>query len=382
MAPVIRRIEESPELKGLVLTTGQHREMLDQVLGLFSIKADKSLSIMTPGQSLNDVFSRVMIGVESFLAENPVDLVLVHGDTTTAAASALAAFHRGIAVGHVEAGLRTGDLARPFPEEMNRRVIDVVADLLFAPTASSARNLEAGLTSNQEIYVTGNTVIDALLAVSSRIDNDQTMRASLECKLPAMRPGSRLVLVTGHRRESFGVGIDNLCDALSDIARIPDVEIVYPVHLNPNVTKPVHARLAGRSNIHLIPPQDYESFVYLMKRACLIITDSGGIQEEAPSLGVPVLVTRTVTERPEAMTSGGVQLVGPDRAAIVRAALSWLRRPEVNLDCTNPYGDGRAAARITDAILARRSRMMGDAARQPERIVPQPSNGAQSYQSA
>ncbi|MBL8565401.1 MAG: UDP-N-acetylglucosamine 2-epimerase (non-hydrolyzing) [Hyphomicrobiaceae bacterium] len=366
MAPVIKEIERRAGLHSIVLTTGQHREMLDQVLEVFSIAVDSSLDIMTPGQTLNQVFSRVMTGVDNFLAENPVDLVLVHGDTTTAAAAALAAFHRGVPIGHVEAGLRTGDLARPFPEEMNRCVVDVVAELLFAPTASSARNLEATAIKSQQIHVTGNTVIDALLSVSARIDADAVLRARLERNVPALPPQSRLVLVTGHRRESFGKGVENLCDALADIASLPDVDVVYPVHLNPNVKGPVNARLGGHPNIHLIPPQDYLTFVHLMKRASLIITDSGGIQEEAPSLGVPVLVTRTVTERPEALSSGRVQLVGPDRDAIFRGAAHWLERSHGKLDRTNPYGDGRASIRIADAILEHRQRRLA-AAEQQER---------------
>ncbi len=373
MAPVIKEIERRPDLESIVLTTGQHREMLDQVLDVFSIPVDKSLDIMTPGQTLNQVFSRVMAGVDAYLAATPVDLVLVHGDTTTAAASALAAFHRGVAIGHVEAGLRTGDLARPFPEEMNRCVVDVVADLLFAPTASSARNLAAALTKSQEIHVTGNTVIDALLSVSERIDSDAVLRARLDRNIPAFPPQSRLVLVTGHRRESFGAGVENLCDALTDIASLSDVDVVYPVHLNPNVMGPVNARLGGHPNIHLIPPQDYLTFVHLMKRASLIITDSGGVQEEAPSLGVPVLVTRTVTERPEALSSGRVQLVGPDRAAIFRAAVTWLERSARKLDRTNPYGDGKAAIRIADAILEHRSRKLA---------LAQPDKAAQRLTSA
>ena len=364
MAPVIKEIERRTGLQSIVLTTGQHREMLDQVLEVFSIAVDSSLDIMTPGQTLNQVFSRVMTGVDSFLADNPVDLVLVHGDTTTAAAAALAAFHRGVPIGHVEAGLRTGDLAHPFPEEMNRCVVDVVAELLFAPTASSARNLEATAIKSQQIHVTGNTVIDALLSVSARIDADAALRTRLDRNIPTLPPQSRLVLVTGHRRESFGKGVENLCDALADIASLPDVDVVYPVHLNPNVKGPVNARLGGHPNIHLIPPQDYLTFVHLMKRASLIITDSGGIQEEAPSLGVPVLVTRTVTERPEALSSGRVQLVGPDRAAIFRGATHWLERSNGKLDRTNPYGDGRASIRIADAILEHRQRKLAAAEHQ------------------
>lgn len=355
MAPVIKEIECRAELDGLVLTTGQHCEMLEQVLEVFSIKVHRMLSVMTPGQALNDLFSRVMVGVDRYLAENSVDLVLVHGDTTTAAAAALAAFHRGVSVGHVEAGLRTRDLANPFPEEMNRCVIDVVADLLFAPTASSARNLEATITGSQEIHVTGNTVIDALLSVSARLDEDEALRNQLIRNLPVLEANSRLVLVTGHRRESFGEGISNLCDALIEIAQLPNVDIVFPVHLNPNVNEPVNARLGNSFNIHLIPPQDYLTFVYLMKRASLIITDSGGIQEEAPSLGVPVLVTRKVIERPEALTSGHVRLVGSDRSAIVRGAVECLQQPTV-IYASNPYGDGKAAKRIVDAIIARRTR--------------------------
>lgn len=373
MAPVIKEIERRAGLQSIVLTTGQHREMLDQVLEVFSIAVDSSLDIMTPGQTLNQVFSRVMTGVDNFLAENAVDLVLVHGDTTTAAAAALAAFHRGVPIGHVEAGLRTGDLAHPFPEEMNRCVVDVVAELLFAPTASSARNLEATAIKSQKIHVTGNTVIDALLSVSARIDADAALRARLDRNIPALPPQSRLVLVTGHRRESFGKGVENLCDALADIASLPNVDVVYPVHLNPNVKGPVNARLGGHPNIHLIPPQDYLTFVHLMKRASLIITDSGGIQEEAPSLGVPVLVTRMVTERPEALSSGRVQLVGPDRAAIFRGATHWLERSGGKLDRTNPYGDGRASLRIADAIVEHRQRKLAAAEQQErpaQRITP------------
>lgn len=354
MAPVVLEIGKRSELTGLLLLTGQHQELLDSALETFGLRAETNMSVMRPGQSLNSLFCAILKGVDEFLEANPVDLVLVHGDTTSASAGALAAFHRRIPVGHVEAGLRTFDLANPFPEEMNRCLVDVVAKYQFAPTAASAENLRRAGAKDAQVIVTGNTVIDALMLTSGRMDLDADFRESLAGRYPFATMDKRLILVTGHRRENFGGGIESLCAAIAEIAAMPSVVIAFPVHPNPNVLGPVRERLEHLENVHLLAPADYPGFVYLMKRAALIITDSGGVQEEAPSLGCPVLVTRIVTERPEALLTGRVELVGNDQAKIVEAARKWLQSGGHNAGVVNPYGDGNAAKRIVDAICEAR----------------------------
>lgn len=355
MAPLVRALAAEPGLTSLVCVTGQHREMLDQVLRLFDIRPDFDLKLMAQNQGLNALAAAALAALDPVLDEVKPDRVLVHGDTTTAMAAALAAFHRRIPVGHVEAGLRTYHLDQPFPEEMNRRVVDVVADLLFAPTARSRANLESeGLEG--EIVVTGNTVIDALQATQSRIAADPALAAALDAPFAGLDPQKRIILVTGHRRENFGDGFQNICRALGDLAQRPDVEIIYPVHLNPNVRGPVHEALAGQPAVHLVPPLDYLPFQRLMQRAHLVLTDSGGVQEEAPALGKPVLVMRDVTERPEAVDAGTVQLVGTRRDAIVGAVAGLLDDAAAYArfaNRVNPYGDGMACRRIVDRICGR-----------------------------
>lgn len=355
MAPVIKALAKEPEVDSIICVTGQHREMLNQVLELFEIKPDHDLAVMRPNQTLNGLTTRVIETLDPILAEVSPDVVLVHGDTTTGMTAGLAAFHRGIKVGHVEAGLRTYDVTKPWPEEMNRRVLDVVSSLLYAPTEQSARNL-AQENLNGQIIVTGNTVIDALFLTLDRIRTDDGLRQQLDKKFSFINPSRRLLLVTGHRRESFGDGFSNICQALGELSRRDDLEIVYPVHLNPNVNGPVRDALAGSGNVHLIEPLDYLLFIYLMQRAHIILTDSGGVQEEAPSLGKPVLVMRDVTERPEAVAAGCVKLVGTDTQKIV-SNVSQLLDDQAHYDSfarkINPYGDGKAAERIVASLLGR-----------------------------
>jgi UDP-N-acetylglucosamine 2-epimerase (non-hydrolysing) len=341
-----------PDAHPLVCVTAQHREMLDQVLELFRIRPDFDLNIMRAGQNLTDITSAVLHGLGDILATTPVDRVLVHGDTTTTFASSLAAFYRRIPVGHVEAGLRTRNIYSPWPEEMNRRLTGAIADLHFAPTERARRNLlDEGVPPNR-IHVTGNTVIDALFEVNSRFEAEPQLAKKLAAQFPFL-DGRKLVLVTGHRRESFGAGFERICRALAKIATRQDVQIVYPVHLNPNVRDPVFRVLGNLVNVHLIEPLDYLPFVYMMRSAHLILTDSGGIQEEAPSLGKPVLVMRDNTERPEAVEAGVVKLVGTDEDAIVREAFKLLDNPDYYGQMTrpqNPYGDGQASRRIAEQL--------------------------------
>jgi UDP-N-acetylglucosamine 2-epimerase (non-hydrolysing) len=352
MAPVVARLSAQPDRFDVrVCVTAQHREMLDAVLALFRILPDHDLDLMKPGQDLFDVTAGVLSGMKPVLDAERPGIVLVHGDTTTTMAAALAAYYRRIPVGHVEAGLRTGDKYAPFPEEINRKVAGAVADLHFAPTEAARANLLREGVPAAAIEVTGNTVVDALLDVAGRIDADGALRARLDAQFPFLDPARRLVLVTGHRRENFGEGFENICRALAELAaKYDDVQVLYPVHLNPNVQEPVNRILgSGAGNVHLVPPADYLPFVRLMMRAHLIVTDSGGVQEEAPSLGKPVLVMREVTERPEAVAAGTVRLVGTDREAIVREASRLLDDPaayEAMSRAHNPYGDGRAAERI------------------------------------
>lgn len=355
MAPVVRALRQVPGLQTQVCVTGQHRQMLDQVLDIFGIVPDHDLAVMRPGQTLTGITTAVLSGLKPVLEAVRPALTLVHGDTTTTLAAALASYYAQIAVGHVEAGLRTGDKYAPFPEEINRRLTGHLADLHFAPTAQARANLLAEGIDASRIHVTGNTVIDALFAARKQIAEDPGLVSGLEVQWPFLTSGRRLVLVTGHRRENFGGGIEGICRALLQLAARGDVEIVYPVHPNPNVQQPVSQALSGQPRIHLISPQDYLPFVALMDRAHLILTDSGGIQEEAPSLGKPVLVLRETTERPEAVAAGTVRLVGTDTAVIVAEATALLDNPTHLASfaaATNPYGDGLAAARIRDVVSA------------------------------
>ncbi|WP_181290872.1 non-hydrolyzing UDP-N-acetylglucosamine 2-epimerase [Caballeronia novacaledonica] len=354
MAPLVKRLAREAGIEYRVCVTGQHREMLDQVLALFDIRPDFDLNIMKRGQDLYDVTAAILSGMRDVLSTYRPDMVLVHGDTTTTMATTLAAFYQRIAVGHVEAGLRTGNLASPWPEEANRKLTGALASLHFAPTGRARDNLLAEGIRDESIVVTGNTVIDALLHVRERLANDDALRARADLALPSFAPGRRLVLVTGHRRESFGGGFERICEALAQIARgSADVDIVYPVHLNPNVREPVNRFLTGIGNVHLIEPLDYLPFVRLMDRADLILTDSGGIQEEAPSLAKPVLVMRETTERQEAVDAGVVKLVGTDTRAIVENVMHLLRDADAYAAMSrgaNPYGDGHACDRIA-AVL-------------------------------
>lgn len=355
MAPVVTALAADPAVQSLVCVTGQHRQMLDQVLTLFGIRPDHDLALMAAGQTLSDLTARTLTALDPVIAAETPDCILVHGDTTTAMAAAIAAFHRRVPIGHVEAGLRTRDLTQPWPEEFNRRVVDVVAGLLFAPTATAKANLEAESVAGR-ILVTGNTVIDALQETVRKLDLDAALRARLDARFAFLRPDHKLLLVTGHRRENFGAGFQGICTALAALAARTDLDIVYPVHLNPNVLGPVTAALSGHSNVHLIEPLDYLPFVHLMRRADVVLTDSGGVQEEAPSLGRPVLVMREVTERPEALAAGTVRLVGTDPERIVAEVGRLLDDEAWRLRfarAVNPYGDGRAAERIVAALVGR-----------------------------
>ena len=349
MAPLVKALEASDQLEVKVCVTAQHRQMLDQVLELFQIAPDFDLDLMRPGQSLTDLTCNILQGLDRVLADWKPDWVLVHGDTSTTLAASLAAYYRRTAVAHVEAGLRTHDLYSPWPEEGNRQITGRLARLHFAPTEAARANLLRESIPDAQIHVTGNTVIDALLSVSARLDTDAAVRESVEQSLPALDPNRRLVLVTGHRRENFGSGFESICRALKDIAREPGVQVVYPVHLNPQVQEPVNRILGAAENVRLIPPMDYLPFVALMKKSHLILTDSGGIQEEAPSLGKPVLVMRDTTERPEAVSAGTVRLVGTNHERIVEESLRLLTDPVAYQDMAvshNPYGDGQACVRI------------------------------------
>lgn len=354
MAPVVKRLTSTPGLQVQVCVTGQHRQMLDQVLDLFGIVPDIDLNIMRPGQDLTDITAAVLTALRDVLAAGNYDRLLVHGDTTTTMAATLAAFYARVPVAHVEAGLRTGNLAAPWPEEMNRAVVGRIADLHFAPTETARSSLLAENVAADSIHVTGNTVIDALQEVVARLEADPALGSGIAAGFPFLDPARRMILVTGHRRENFGAGFEQICHALKQIAAARDVQVVYPVHLNPNVQEPVRRILGDAPSVHLIAPQDYLPFVWLMNRAHLIITDSGGVQEEAPALGKPVLVLRDTTERPEALAAGTVRLVGTDAARIEAEALQLLDSPAAYAAMAralNPYGDGRAAERIA-AVLA------------------------------
>ena len=359
MAPLYHALKACPEqFETQVCVTAQHRQMLDQVLRVFEISPDIDLNLMKAGQDLYDVTASVLLGMRDVLLEHKPDALLVHGDTTTSLAAAMAGFYGGVPVGHVEAGLRTNDVYAPFPEEFNRQVASKVTRWHFAPTEFSQQNLLNERVDEDQISVTGNTVIDALLWVLARIDSDAGRQAELtsflDDRLPFAWQTERFVLITGHRRENFGSGFLQICEALKDLAaRYPNVHLVYPVHLNPNVQQPVKSLLADLPNVHLIEPLDYEPFVYLLKHSHIVLTDSGGIQEEAPSLGKPVLVMRDVTERPEAVDAGTVILVGANRDRIVANVSELLDNDATYKRMSrahNPYGDGNACERIIDVL--------------------------------
>lgn len=355
MAPLVKVLQQSPMLEVKVCVTAQHRQMLDQVLQLFGITPDFDLNLMRPGQTLTQLTCNILQGMEGVLAQYKSNWVLVHGDTSTTLATSLAAYYQQVGVAHVEAGLRTHNLYSPWPEEANRQLTGRLAGLHFAPTAQAQTNLLNEGVAPASIHVTGNTVIDALLSVSQRLDQDAALSDQLAAQFPFLDAAKRLVLVTGHRRENFGTGFEAMCQALKNIASQPGVQVIYPVHLNPQVQEPVRRILGNVNNVHLIEPLDYLPFVYLMKRSHIILTDSGGIQEEAPSLGKPVLVMRDTTERPEAVTAGTVRLVGTDTQRIVTETLLLLNDPAAYQRMAfahNPYGDGTACQQICQAFEA------------------------------
>ncbi|GHB83310.1 non-hydrolyzing UDP-N-acetylglucosamine 2-epimerase [Persicitalea jodogahamensis] len=349
MAPLVKVLHDSPAVEQKVCSTGQHREMLEPIMSFFDIEADFNLDIMQPGQDLTDITSRILLGMRGVLQEFQPDWVLVHGDTTTALAATLAAFYAGVKVGHVEAGLRTGSLYAPFPEEANRLLVDRLASAYFAPTQRNADNLLREGVASSRILITGNTVVDALLWATEKVKGfSEQVPSGIQT---AFENNARVLLVTGHRRENFGKGFRQICAALRTLAgRFPDLNIVYPVHLNPQVQKPVLEYLSDLPNILLAAPMEYPDFVFAMKSSGLILTDSGGIQEEAPSLGKPVLVMRDTTERPEALEAGAVQLVGADEDRIVAAVENWWTDKPLVM-AANPYGDGQSSSRISDYLL-------------------------------
>ena len=369
MAPLVKEFQKQPKrVETVVCVTGQHREMLDQVLKIFDIKPDYDLNIMKQGQDLYDVTARVLTGMRDVLKEVKPDVVLVHGDTTTSTAAALAAFYQQIPVGHVEAGLRTHNIYSPWPEEMNRLLTGRLATYHFSPTPLSRNNLIKESVDDRNIIITGNTVIDALYLVVDKIKNNKELDNELEDILSKagydvnrLNNGKKLVLITGHRRENFGDGFINMCTAIKDLTvKYPDLDFVYPMHLNPNVRKPIHEvfgeNLSGLKNMFFIEPLEYLSFVYLMEKSSIVLTDSGGIQEEAPGLGKPVLVMRDTTERPEALDAGTVKLVGTDYNKIVNEVSSLIDDKaayEKMSKAVNPYGDGLACGRIVNALLYR-----------------------------
>ena len=355
MAPLVHSLANDARFDAKVCVTAQHREMLDQVLQLFEIKPDYDLNLMEVGQTLNEVTARILLGLKPVLQEFKPDIVLVHGDTATTFAASLAAYYEQIAVGHVEAGLRTGNICSPWPEEANRKLTGVLTKLHFAPTDVSKHNLLKENYPEEKIFITGNTVIDALLLVKNKIEQSDELNYKLAKQFPFLDKEKKLILVTGHRRESFGGGFERICEALAITAkRYPESQILYPMHLNPNVREPVNRILKDVNNIFLIEPQSYLPFVYLMIRSYLILTDSGGIQEEAPSLGKPVLVMRDTTERPEAIEAGTVKLVGTDINQIT-SSISKLMDDENAYQkmsfAHNPYGDGRSCQRILDILV-------------------------------
>lgn len=355
MAPLVHALAKDEHFNSRVCVTAQHREMLDQVLDLFEIAPDFDLNIMKQEQSLHDITSNILNGLRPILNEFRPDIVLVHGDTTTTFAASLAAFYQQIAVGHVEAGLRTGNIYSPWPEEANRKLTGVLSKYHFSPTEISKQNLLKENYPDEDIFVTGNTVIDALLMINNKIEQNSSLKEELAKQFLFLDENKKLILVTGHRRESFGSGFENICEALAITAKkYPNAQILYPMHLNPNVREPVNRILRDIDNVFLIEPQQYLPFIYLMNRAHIILTDSGGIQEEAPSLGKPVLVMRDTTERPEAIAAGTVKLVGTDVNRIV-SSLSELMDStdayETMSFAHNPYGDGKACQRILDSLF-------------------------------
>lgn len=359
MAPVIKALEANSNIQSSVCVTGQHRQMLDSVLSLFQITPDYDLNIMKPGQDLTDITCSVLLALRDVLKSDRPDILLAQGDTTTTMTACLAAYYEKIPVGHIEAGLRTGDRLSPWPEEMNRSISGVLSSLHFAPTDKAKQNLLREGKDPSSIFVTGNTVIDALLNVVEGVKTDTSFIDRMQREFPLLRTGTddarKLILVTGHRRESFGDGFEGICQALRELAQRDDVRIVYPVHLNPNVREPVQRILGNQKNVELLDPLDYRQFVYFMYRSHMILTDSGGVQEEAPSLGKPVLVMRDVTERSEGIDAGAVKLVGTDRQRIVTETEHLLDDKEAFRKMSrvsNPYGDGKASPKIVDAILA------------------------------
>lgn len=379
MAPVVRALAAEPRVEARLCCTGQHRQMLRQVLDLFELRPDYDLSVMRSAQDLTDITVGVLEALRTVLEEWRPDRIVVHGDTTTTLAAGLAAYYHRVPVAHVEAGLRTGNIWSPWPEEVNRKVAAAVADLHFAPTEHAREALLREGVADDQVQVTGNSGIDALLEIAGRIENDATLSESLSRQFPFLDGRRRMILVTGHRRESFGEGFQRICTALARLAERDDVEIVYPVHLNPAVRQPVHEHLGGRANVHLLEPQEYLPFVHLMQRAHLILTDSGGIQEEAPSLGKPVLVLRETTERPEAVEAGTVRLVGTDVERIVQETEQLLDDAEAHAAMSrthNPYGDGAATPRIIAGLLAAHGYTPDDGHGRIRRDAAVPSQGS------
>jgi UDP-N-acetylglucosamine 2-epimerase (non-hydrolysing) len=360
MAPLVVNLKKNPQINSVVCVTGQHREMLDQVLDLFEITPDYDLNVMKKNQSLSEVTSRIITNLSPILDEVKPDLILVHGDTTTTFSAALSGFYHQVSVGHVEAGLRTGNIFSPWPEEANRKLVSCVTEMHFAPTKQAMVNLKQENIDESKIIVTGNTVIDALVMIKDKIESDADLQNSLGENFPFIEEGKRIVLVTGHRRENFGQGFENICESLKLLAiKNKDVNFVYPVHLNPRVREPVNQLLSNIDNIHLIEPQGYLEFVYLMINSYIILTDSGGIQEEAPALGKPVVVMRDTTERPEAVSAGTVVLVGTDKNKIIDAIDILLNNESKYRKMSmshNPYGDGTASQKIIQQIIDK----MGD----------------------
>lgn len=355
MAPVVKALKAEPSLEVKVCVTAQHRQMLDQVMEIFGLTADFDLNVMAPNQTLGDVTCKVLKGMDGVFAQWKPDMILVQGDTTTVMAAALAAFYHKIEVGHVEAGLRTGNIYSPWPEEMNRLIAGCMATQHYAPTPRSRDNLLRENKDPKTVFVTGNTVIDALQEAVKIMDGDAALTAKLSAQFPFLDPAKRLVLVTGHRRENFGDGFIHICNAIARVASRKDVQVVYPMHMNPNVRKPVTESLGHLDNVHLIEPLDYLSFLYMMRKSYLIMTDSGGVQEEAPSLGKPVIVMRDTTERPEAVEAGTVILAGTETDAMACAAERLLDDKafyEKMAHAVNPYGDGLAAKRIAEIVTS------------------------------
>ena len=355
MAPVVKAFQNDDRFETKVCVTAQHRDMLDQVLDLFAITPDYDLDIMKQNQGLTGITCSILTGLEPVLQEFSPDRILVHGDTSTTFAASLAAYYQKISVAHVEAGLRTHNLYSPWPEEANRKLTGALTDLHFSPTGTARDNLLQENVPEKNIIVTGNTVIDALCHVQESIENNSELRGELANRFPFIDPEKKIVLVTGHRRESFGDGFENICQALRELAKRDDIQIIYPVHLNPHVREPVNRLLKDIEHVHLIEPQDYLPFVYLMSISHIILTDSGGIQEEAPSLAKPVLVMRDTTERPEAVTAGTVKLVGADKNRIIHHVSLLLDNQDEYRNMSfahNPYGDGQASQRIVNGVAA------------------------------